>query len=127
MGEFGPKFPAALKKEHYKFTETESYMWKHFTRTWEGKRVFDYPGVESTVNVIWCMEDNCKDDNISDGVIIKTHYEFINTFMSQNYDFFWPGNLRKTQDLIGIVKHNTLCDIQAKTTRSKSVGYGERS
>ena len=66
--------------------------------------------MDSTVNVIWCAED--EEENISEEV--KNHYEFVNEFMMQNFDYFWPRNVRVTQDLIRIVKHNTLCDIQSK-------------
>ena len=34
--------------------------------------------------------------------------------MSANYDFFWPRDIQKTRDLMKVIKHNTLCDLQSK-------------
>ena len=66
---FGPKFPIALKKEKSKLSEAEIYMWNHFTRVWDGQRIFDFPGVEAKANIVFCSLD--EEEIISDEALLQ--------------------------------------------------------
>jgi hypothetical protein len=81
---FDVKFPDSLRKDQRLFSEEEAFMFKHFTRVWNGVRKFDMPGKIQQCNCVMVQNTLF----LGSTVPISHAYGLIDRFMATNFPFF---------------------------------------